>query len=241
MSKTTEVRLKILSCSGCGAPVPLALSETVQCEYCGTRVPVPPDYLRAPQARVREAEVRRAAEPVFERLSTDVPKWTKWVAAPSILLLPPVAALAGSLVFSPPLPVAAIAALLVLPALLPGAALWTWTSAVAATLVRFRDALGARPPSRPNGPAECRSCGAPLVVEPNALAATCNYCGTDSLLATVPVSGYTKRLSETVHTLEEANSKLRTRRILLGLGVSAAVLAIGALSASIWLITFATV
>lgn len=46
--------------------------------------------------------------------------------------------------------------------------------------------MAARPPARAGGPAQCRQCGAPLVVAAGALGARCSYCGTDNLVALPP-------------------------------------------------------
>jgi predicted RNA-binding Zn-ribbon protein involved in translation (DUF1610 family) len=51
-----------------------------------------------------------------------------------------------------------------------------------AGLRELQAGLSARPPAKPGGPACCRSCGAPLSVAANAVAATCPYCRADNLV-----------------------------------------------------------
>jgi predicted RNA-binding Zn-ribbon protein involved in translation (DUF1610 family) len=62
----------------------------------------------------------------------------------------------------------------------------TWAgvygSRKAVSVRALQAALSARPPARPGGPAECRSCGAPLHVRPEDEAVRCPYCGTESLV-----------------------------------------------------------
>jgi hypothetical protein len=118
-----------------------------------------------------------------------------------------------------------------LPLLLPGAAVFVWASAVNETTLEVRSALGAKAPEREGTPPGCRSCGAPLDAAPEALAATCLYCGTDSLLEVMPLGALAGRLRRTLDTLRDASLALRRRRRLLGFGTLACTLGIAAVSA----------
>jgi hypothetical protein len=151
-----------------------------------------------------------------------------------IVLLPPIVTLLAWLIPRLGLGAVEITALVSLPALLPGAALWVWASAVAGTTLRFRAALAARPGGSGGAPL-CRTCGAPLAADPQALAATCGYCGSDSLLEQIPVSELAASLGEALTTLEQAARRLRTRRAMLGLGAAGLTLLVGGASVLLWI------
>lgn len=223
--------LRPLRCDACGNPAPLVEQPVARCGACGGDVPVPADYLQAARLHQAAAAARAAAEPVFARLTRPSPASA---TAGLVLLaaLPPVVTVAANLAL-PLEPQAALFGLLTLPALLPGAGLWLWASAAAATALPFREALAAAAPERLEGPPGCRSCGAPLTVEPGALAATCLYCGTDSLLEVLPLSDLSRALRASLTSLRDGARALRRRRVLLGLGVTGLLLLVGALSSAL--------
>ncbi len=227
------MRLAPVTCTSCAAPLPLAVpAPQVPCPHCGVANALPAEYVQAAELRRREAEARRQTEPLWRALATGAPTWSKPVALALIVLLPPLATLVAWLIPRLELGAVAITALVSLPSLLPGAALWIWASAVAGTTLRFRAALTAR--SEGNATC-CRGCGAPLATEPGALAATCGYCGTDSLLEKIPVGELARSLGEAMTTLEEGARKLRARRATLGLGTFGLALVVGGSSFLLWL------
>ena len=59
---------------------------------------------------------------------------------------------------------------------------------------RHIEALAALPPVASGAPPRCRMCGAPLLLEPSAIAATCGYCSTDSVV-TRPSARSQRRLA----------------------------------------------
>jgi LSD1 subclass zinc finger protein len=227
------MRLSPVKCTGCAAPLPLAIpAPEVRCPHCSTANALPAAYVEAAALRKREAEARRQAEPLWRALEGGAPTWSRPAALALIVVLPPVATLVAWLIPRLELGAVAVTAAVSLPALLPGAALWVWASAVAGTTLRFKAALAARGDG--STPA-CRTCGAPLAPEPGALAATCGYCGSDSLLEKIPVSELARSLGEAVTTLEDAARKLRTRRATIGLGAFGLALLVGGSSILLWI------
>jgi len=220
-----------LSCPGCAAPVPLprelGADDRIPCAHCGALVALSADHAAAVRASAATAAARKTIEPLWQKVTAPAGRGLVGVALLLVVLLPVASTIAASLIPYPPWGQVAIYARVTLPALFPGAALYLWSAAVAATVLRFRDAISARPPARSGAPPGCRHCGAPLTVEPEALAATCAYCGTDSLLAEVPVRSLQRKLAETVRTLDEAVRKLRARKVILGLGAAALAVTIG--------------
>lgn len=180
------MNLTPLSCPSCGAGVPLVAAPASRCTFCGAEAPVPPDYVEAARAREAEGALRREVEPRWAALSRPAPRAAFLWGMALVVLLPPIATLLGHLLPSAPLARSDVFGLLTLPALVPGAALWLWAGAVGATVLRYRLDLAANAPARPNEPPSCRSCGGALAVAEGAIAATCGYCGTDSLTADLP-------------------------------------------------------
>jgi hypothetical protein len=105
---------------------------------------------------------------------------------------------------------------------------------VGATVVDVTLGLAAAPPARAGAPPSCRECGAPLAVEEGALAATCAYCGTDSLVADLPTTAESRaRRRAAERTLAEAADALARRRRLLALGGLGLLVGVGGLSAAL--------
>lgn len=236
------LRIAPLRCDACGAGVPLVREAMATCSFCKAMVPVPPAYLAAADAHAAEARVRRDVEPQWAALTTPPPARWGSVGMAMVALLPPVATLVA--VLAPAIPPGRVTVLaqVAIPALLPGAVLWLRRGAVAATLLRFRAALAAVPAPRAGEAPGCRSCGGALAVPAGALAATCGYCGTDSLVGELPPRGESaRRLGGALRTLAEATAALRTRRRLLALGLVALALAAGALSVALSLALRGTV
>jgi uncharacterized Zn finger protein (UPF0148 family) len=225
------VSLAPLSCPSCGGAVPLGRLATVACPYCAATVEVPAAWRAAVDARAAEDRVRAEVEPRWRSLSRPPPR-LEALAAALLFALPPAATALVQATRWPPLsPLASLLAV-ALPAVLPGALLWLWLAALRATLLGFRLELAARPPATAGGPVACRGCGAPLSVEGDALAATCAYCGADSLVVDLPPSAASEeRARSALHTLAEAVSALGRRRALLVVGLGAILLVVGGLAA----------
>ena len=102
-------------------------------------------------------------------------------------------------------------------------------------LQRLHQALAARPPKRPGGPALCRICGAPLNVPENARGVRCAYCRTDNLVA-IPASWLARQRGFASKVTREAKGALRaqlreTRRLYLRLAIQLGI--VGAVAAVI--------
>lgn len=218
-----------IHCPGCGAPVPLVDQAATQCAYCRGPVTVPPQYLQAVAMRRDTVAARRAAEPLWARLAAgSSPRWRQ-IGGAVMALLPPVLTGIGAQL-DPPLGTASLFALCTLPGLAPGAAIFVWGASADVTRRAACAALYASPPPSPGAPPGCRHCGAPLAVEPGALACTCLYCGTDSLVKEIPVGALAAARETAVASLREAATKLRLRlwgvRLAL-LGIAIFVVALG--------------
>jgi predicted RNA-binding Zn-ribbon protein involved in translation (DUF1610 family) len=233
--------LEPLQCQACAGPVALVEAATTPCPYCGVDVAIPAAHVTALATQRQTSATRRAAEPVWGKLSAGNPPWLAGVAVVMVVLLPPLVTLVASLVPYPPLSHAAIIAFFALPAVVPGAALYAWAGAVDATVTRFNDAMAAAPPARDKAAPGCRSCGAPLSVEPEAIAATCVYCGTDSLIEHVPQGQLTAKLRSATRTLAEGVARLRARKVMIALGIFAATILLVGSSMLIWMAVLATI
>ena len=82
-------------------------------------------------------------------------------------------------------------------------------------------ALAARPPKVPGAAATCRSCGAPLAVEKDAIVAVCSYCGTQNAVhLETNIAVETRAVSAAVgHEMRDAlaqdtQDRAATRRLL---------------------------
>jgi len=223
--RLAPIKLAPIKCSGCSAPLPLGVPQPhVACPYCGDDNALPAEYVEAAQLRSQEADARRQVEPLWRKLAQGAPGWSGVLAILLVVLLPPLATLVGVLLAQ--LGTAEVVAVISLPALLPGSGLWVWAGAVSATTLRFQASLAAHPSAEAEGAPLCRNCGAPLQPEPDALAATCGYCGADSLLQQIPVKSISRALGEALTTLEQATRRLRGRRAMLGLGAAGVALLI---------------
>ncbi|MCP4135796.1 MAG: hypothetical protein GY754_32810 [bacterium] len=224
--------LKPVTCPGCSGPVPLIEADTTSCPYCKTEVDIPDEYEKAVRASRASSEARKAMEPLWSRVSREAPKRSLIAALVLTALLPPIATLLANIIPYPPMNQLMILAAFSFPSILPGAGIWIWSVAINATTARFKQALSARPPQKirgNEGPPCCRSCGAPLTVEKDALSATCVYCNTDSILEIIPVDDLVREAGSAIQTLEQASRLLRRRRYMIGLGTIGTVLLIASL------------
>lgn len=172
-------------CEACGAPVPLCDGELATCVRCRTTRPIDAAHRELRRAAQAARERRREAEAKLRRLETRIPAWLPRVYArvgiPLIVIAVPLGfaltqarygwfarewvVLAGILPF--------------MVALLPWLIMWALGNPQV-----YLDALGLRlrpAPARSGSVGvDCGVCGAPLEVELDAYAATCDYCGADS-------------------------------------------------------------
>lgn len=178
-------------CDACGAPVPLCDGELATCSRCGAQVPIDEAHRSLRRAAEAARARRREAEAALRQLQRRLPRWVptlyNYVAIPAVVIAVPVGfaltqseygwfarewvVLAGILPFM----------IMLLPALV----MWARGNPGA-----YINALGVklRPaPPRPDAVGvECGVCGAPLEVEIDAFAATCDYCGADSWVREQP-------------------------------------------------------
>lgn len=195
--------LEVLRCDSCGAPVALAAGDEAVCASCGGRTPIPAEHRALRDASGWDAQTRRAAEAALHTFDAPPGLFMRVVAWFAGWPFSAVFMLFGVPLFFFDLVVAfKLSALLcralgwphenidVMPvdmlSVMMGVVLWLMTvvpaylAAYGGRRVTARrvllDALAARPPSTPGGPACCRGCGAPLTVETDALVARCVYC-----------------------------------------------------------------
>jgi LSD1 subclass zinc finger protein len=204
MPEAAALRVDVLTCGQCGAPVPLGDGDELPCRHCQKRVAVPEAHRQLRDALREDVAAVAAAEKLYAQLSRPAPSWQRWLASTKLFA-------ALTLVMF----VAAFAALvLVAPKVdawlsqrlgerlrdtwsMPNIALWhtglllvaasPWLLLVvgerrAAARAHLRAELAAAPPAFAGGERGCRSCGAPLVVPDGALGARCAYCRADNLV-----------------------------------------------------------
>lgn len=235
--------LAVLRCDTCGAAAPLRAAASVRCLHCRNPIAIPARWQAAAEAHAAEEAVRRDVEPRWQTLSTAVGGWAEAVAKLALFVLPPLLTWLAQATLSPPPSPAENLGFVAFPALLPGSLLWLWATTVNATVLRLHLALRARQDD-PEGPLACRSCGAPLAVEPGAVATTCLYCGTDSLVTGLPPARDSLAARDlALRTLAEAATMLRRRRINLALGMTllgCGVTAVAAATSLVLSLTFGT-
>lgn len=227
--------LEPLRCGACGGDVALVAEAATQCRYCQARVPIPPAHLEALAAREQAARLRKAVEPRWRRMTAQAAWWTEWVAAGLILCLPPMLSLAAVFLLWFPMPMVDGLVFVAIPALVPGGVLWVWAIASRATAQRLDRGLWAGPPERAGGNPTCRCCGAPLTVEAGALAATCTYCGADSVLGGEASAGVARSLGSKILTLQDALRTWRMRVVLVGIGAISLALPMAGLATLVWI------
>jgi DNA-directed RNA polymerase subunit RPC12/RpoP len=243
--------LTILTCPKCGAGVPVANEPRTACAYCREPVEVPDSYREAllvAQGEVQADELTRKAfatlgKPpswplrVIDVLTTggysiitvvflsvagmvNLANWSldhcaswlhvnawDWFSPPELNLL----------VWGP-----GFAALLAL------FALGAFGRRKVSELRGLHQALAARPPARPGGPAQCRLCGAPLSVPSDAFGVRCTYCRSDNLVS-IPASWLARERGALGSVRREAKNALHayraeTRRLYLRLALRLGVI-----------------
>jgi len=218
--RADDARLQPFVCRACGARVPVADADVVQCRHCGEACRVPVEHRRAVAlTRQAGAEVARAeaAWRAFDRLVAP-----RWLSA-AIGQLPTVIFLGGFVVAltaghdaddeSMRRFVGAWWWLPLAPSFAVTAVSW-WYAATTAHVPSLRAALAARGVRDP----ECRACGAPLAPEPGALFVHCIYCGTDSLvtLSARRQRALARRIDSAAASATAAVDAARARRVNAG-------------------------
>jgi len=229
------VNLVPLQCHACGGDVPLVAAPATRCVYCGASVAIPREHVEALALHAEARALRVSVEPRWRRMTAEASPWTEWIAVGLALLLPPSISAVAAFATASPLPTVDGLVFVAVPALAPGGVLWVWAIASRATAQRLHGALGAAPPKRAGGNPTCRSCGAPLPLEPGAVAATCAYCGVDSIVDAAARRPARAALGAEVRTLRDALRTYRMRVTLLGFGLAALAVPMAALAALIWI------
>lgn len=240
----SKEKLEILQCSSCGSPVTFGDADTTKCVHCGNETPVPSTYRDLRRAAVADESARKEAETILAHLDRPPSLVTRIVAV--ALDLPMLAFLffygipgglfailygidtadfiaraagyKGGDDTPAALTMIVIMVYLLLITFVPRA-LGVYANRRATSRVGILSALAARPPKTPGGPAQCRTCGAPLFVTEGELLAKCIYCGTENAvhLRTELVEDarkVTKRVLSTTRQAAEADRSERseTRR-----------------------------
>jgi uncharacterized Zn finger protein (UPF0148 family) len=197
-------KLEVLRCSSCSAPLVLGDTDAITCPACGTNNPVPEAYRDLRRARHDDPAVRAKAEAVLRKLDNPPSMVVKVLA--KCLDLP---MLAFAMIYGIPVAMIAILnadrfdtwlaprlhvkvddvpfgymvammfGILLVMAFIPRA-FGVYANRRVADRSRLLGALSARQPKVAGAAAECRGCGAPLAVAPNAIVSMCGYCGTEN-------------------------------------------------------------
>ena len=238
--------LAVLKCPRCGAAVAVAHEAQTRCAFCGDQVEIPEAYRAAGLVAQREVEADELTRRAFRTFGRPPS-----IGLRAIDFLTSGCLQVGVTIFLCVAGTVRAANWLLdqctpwfhlnawdwfAPAELN---LLVWGTAFAVLLTLFvlgafgrrrvnslralHQALAARPPARPGGPAECRQCGAPLSVPADALGVRCAYCRTDNLLA-IPAAWLSKKRRAVAHVVREAKSVLgeyraENRRLYLRLGL----------------------
>jgi hypothetical protein len=185
-----------LVCRACGAPVPLPPANEVPCSHCGARIAVPAQYATQRAKAEGTRQLRQAAEREWRKLPRPLPSWfvglaTFFIVASSIVLT--TASLIGWVfydLFASPRNMLMLGVFTPLFFVILGLV----ETLSAFSYARHVEALAALPPVHGGEYPRCRMCGAPLLLEPGAIAATCGYCCTDSVM-TRPSARSQRRLA----------------------------------------------
>lgn len=224
-----------IHCTHCGAPLPLLAAVSFDCPHCQAHVAVPPRYKHLYEANVLEATTHAELEARYARVSRVPSRRFDALAIALVLLAPAIAAATWMHGTAHPPTAIDLFTFAIIPALVPGTALWMWSAAIHATVVRFRFVLAARAPKDKTSPPCCRECGAPLAATDAAIFARCAYCGTDSLVTEVSdaAGALDEALRREVKTIAEAITALVYRRRLVVAGVAIVMIVLAALIAGV--------
>ena len=180
-AESTRGRLTPITCTACGAPVPL-LAQIFPCPFCRTEVRPPQEYVEVFAVRRRVEDELRQAEELWRRSGWITSRWVtrplRWLLVPWMLLVLFSVAWLGArgapMAF---VPTAMIAVILSIVQLFVGFPL-------ASSLDELRDSMprvpGAEFLRAPAESASCQHCGAPVSFAEDTLSAVCGYCGGDN-------------------------------------------------------------
>lgn len=199
------MKLQTLSCPSCGRPSPLSDEDRVTCGACRGVIAIPPEYqqLRAGARDARETR-RRAEQRLQAVIDAHWPRSYATLAGVVWVLV----AIAAPVCFALTGPWSA-RAWVVMAGLMPSAIMGFFCVLVisrtlnpALYLATFQRRLM---PRLKDEQLCCGSCGAPLAVEAEARAATCDYCHADSWIvapASLRMSEATERHATNLATLD---------------------------------------
>lgn len=233
------MKLAVLRCARCGVPLPLGDETRVTCPSCGDVSDVPEAYAALYAYAASARATRRKAERVYRILeATSLPEnvvelWGK-IGIPGLVL--------------------GIPGLLWLTQDLCGWQLRTWVvfavffpllfgCLVLAGLstrvdpVSYVQVIGGRirpGTPLPSGRPTCGACGAPLVPEPDALSATCDYCLSDSWLGDVTDAHVEGTLRERANLVDLVDA-VKFQAFEMGLFIFLCLLIPGGFLLALWI------
>lgn len=233
-----DVAVEPLLCHACGSPVPLRAGHHVTCPACRASVAIPARYQALWAERGLADAARHELETRYASAARVPARWVDRLAVALVLALPALAVVAWMSVAARSPDSVTLFTEAIVPAMLPGTALWLWSGAVHATIVRFQLALAARAPADDGGPSRCRHCFAPLDVPADAVLVRCAYCGTDHLRSDVTAATRRAELAvgAELRTLDQATVALRRRRRLI---VAGSLVAVAVFALALWAAGFA--
>ena len=222
--------LAVLKCPRCGAAVAVAHDARTRCAFCRDEVEIPEAYRAAELVARREVEADDLTRRAFGTLGRPPSLGLRAIDYLTSGCLPALVTI--FLCFAGTVRAANYLLDQCTPWFHVNAWDWfapaelnllVWGTSFAAVLTVFvlgafgrrhvsslralHQALAARPPARPGGPAECRQCGAPLAIPADALGVRCAYCRCDNLLA-IPAAWLSRKRSAVAHVAREAKSVL---------------------------------
>ncbi|MCO4748149.1 MAG: hypothetical protein KC912_25370 [Proteobacteria bacterium] len=225
--------MKPLRCSSCASPVALGPGAELTCPSCSSAVAVPEDLREAQNTLALRSETRRQLEPLWGRLGHPPSRGWTWLGVAMVLLMPSLATGVAAVVS---LDAGLVAATVTFPSVLPGAVIWLGAAAMRTTTLQMQLDMAAVPTDTGHA---CRSCGAPLALDTDAISASCGYCGADSVVSALPAASISRAQARAlIQTVEEAMVVLRRRRALIFVGLAALTLPIGATSMAIGVATW---
>jgi len=184
MSSSVSAKVEPLTCRACGAPVPLPRADEGRCDSCDAPIRLPAKYRALLTEAEQARQARREAEERLRKLPRPFARWVASAAVGLIVVLGAGFTTAALIAWAFYGVFESVRDMLMLGVFTPMfLVVWGVIEAVAASsYTRHIEALSALPPEEEGRKPLCRVCGAPLPLEPDALAATCDYCQTDSLV-----------------------------------------------------------
>lgn len=176
-------------CVDCNALLAVVDGPSVVCPFCGASNVVPQGYRDELQlTRSLDSTTREAAAQWLQLARLKVPRWWQTFTA-----LAPFVLLAGSLVILLGLALSKVTNVEALPLWLASAWVLLVPAQLLAAGVAMRNilvsgasdvgaAFAAVPAVKPDGPMNCRQCGAPLSVQPGDVLVRCLYCQAESIV-----------------------------------------------------------